>query len=167
MPQRLLIDDDCLGATFSDCRRYRYALWRTWGDGPLLGFIALNPSTADETINDATTRRCIDFARRTKHAGLVMLNLFAWRDVSPAAMMRVKDPIGRENDEHLQRWAHQCHRLVAAWGVPGTFMARDQAVCKLLGQELWCLGRTKGGLPRHPLYIAKATPLQIFWQPSA
>ena len=35
-------------ALLSPCRRYRYALWRRWGDGPPAMFIGLNPSTADD-----------------------------------------------------------------------------------------------------------------------
>lgn len=50
------------GAQFSDCRMYRYALWRVWaqGDG-CITFIGLNPSTADENKDDPTIRRCIGF----------------------------------------------------------------------------------------------------------
>ena len=40
------------GAEFSPCKKYRYKLWRIWDDTlPLVMFIGLNPSTADE-IND-------------------------------------------------------------------------------------------------------------------
>jgi hypothetical protein len=43
------------GAVFSDCRKFRYALWRMWdGDKPLVMIIGLNPSTADEKVNDPT-----------------------------------------------------------------------------------------------------------------
>ncbi|QBE68839.1 protein of unknown function DUF1643 [Synechococcus sp. WH 8101] len=39
-------------AIFSDCRTYRYALWRLWDDSrPCAMFIGLNPSSADEAIN--------------------------------------------------------------------------------------------------------------------
>ena len=36
-------------AKFSACRKYRYALWRTWDESkPYAMIIGLNPSTADE-----------------------------------------------------------------------------------------------------------------------
>lgn len=51
------------GATFSACRNYRYLLWRRWSAEPVLVFICLNPSTADEQHNDPTNRRTIGFAK--------------------------------------------------------------------------------------------------------
>jgi hypothetical protein len=37
-------------AKLSDCRKYRFALWRTWDESkPYAMFVGLNPSTADET----------------------------------------------------------------------------------------------------------------------
>jgi len=52
-------------ASFSLCRTWRYALRRRWSpDGPIIAFIGLNPSTADEINEDPTVRRCIGFARR-------------------------------------------------------------------------------------------------------
>ena len=51
-------------AKFSKDRIYRYALWRIWDDTlPKLLFIGLNPSTADETNDDPTMRRCIRFSK--------------------------------------------------------------------------------------------------------
>ena len=72
------------GARLSPCRTYRYALWRRWGEGPPAMFIGLNPSTADETADDPTIRRCIAFARSWGHGALCMANLFAYRATQPA-----------------------------------------------------------------------------------
>lgn len=48
-----------IGATFSPDRRYRYLLWRMWSPAmPVANFVLLNPSTADETVNDPTVERC-------------------------------------------------------------------------------------------------------------
>jgi hypothetical protein len=66
------------GAEFSPCRRYRYVLWRTWDPAAgSVNFIGLNPSTADEQVDDPTIRCCIGFARDWGYGGLVMTNLFA------------------------------------------------------------------------------------------
>ena len=45
-------------ALFSRDRTYRYRLGHRWGDGAAACFVLLNPSTADETREDPTVRRC-------------------------------------------------------------------------------------------------------------
>jgi len=42
---------------------FRYRLGRRWSDGPVVAFIMLNPSCADEHIDDPSVRRCIGFAQ--------------------------------------------------------------------------------------------------------
>src|SRR5262245_23656231 len=50
------------GAIFSDCEKYRYVLWRQWDlldpEPCFMAFVGLNPSTADESLDDPTIRRC-------------------------------------------------------------------------------------------------------------
>lgn len=49
-----------------------------------------------------------------------------------------------------------CSIIVAAWGVHGGLLGRAEAVVRMLharGQKLHCLGETKDGHPRHPLYV--------------
>src|SRR4051812_29172166 len=74
------------GAELSPCRRYRYELWRKWDEGEVCCFIGLNPSTADETTDDATIRKCRKYAKRWGFAGMLMLNVFAFRATNPADM---------------------------------------------------------------------------------
>ena len=72
------------GADISPCGRYRYSLWRKWGPGATCMFVGLNPSTADETADDPTIRRCMAFARDWGYGALCMANLFAYRATDPA-----------------------------------------------------------------------------------
>lgn len=141
------------GAILSDCRKYRYVLWRQWGDGKSLVFIGLNPSTADETNNDRTISRCIDFAKRWGYDKLVMLNLFAYRTPYPNWMKRARDPIGPDNDRWLRTYCRDAGMIIAAWGADGSFMDRENSVCGMLRGQVHCLGITKHGHPRHPLYM--------------
>ncbi|HEU4641266.1 MAG TPA: DUF1643 domain-containing protein [Gemmatimonadaceae bacterium] len=145
------------GAIFSLCRRWRYALWRTWDDETKrVAFIGLNPSTADEHEDDPTIRRCAGFARAWGYGGLVMLNLFGWRATDPREMRAVVDPVGPGNDAVLREYASnpEVALLVAAWGSDGGYLTRDRAVRNLLaGHDLFTLGLTKSGKPRHPLYL--------------
>ena len=148
---------------FSPCRSYRYTLWREWEgkNDDYVMFIGLNPSTADETFNDPTIRRCIGFAKNWGYGALCMTNLFAFRATKPAVMKMNPDPIGMENDEWLLKMAQEAGTLVAAWGAQGAHLRRDFEVKSLL-KDLHCLGMTKGGHPKHPLYVRGDTVLQRF-----
>lgn len=155
------------GAILSDDGKYRYVLHRQWGKcGPLLALIGLNPSTADHVQDDPTMRREIDFARREGYGGLVKLNLFAFRATQPADMMTSDDPVGPQNDYWLRRELFNADTCWVVWGVNGTFQRRDAAVRAII-YDSWnrhemnveCFGVTKGGQPKHPLYLSKETPL--------
>lgn len=139
-------------ASLSPCRLYRYELWRVWGAGPFVMFIGLNPSTADETNDDPTIRRCVAFARAWGYSGLCMTNLFAFRATDPSDMRAAKDPIGPLNDLTLQTVASTASVVVAAWGAGGTHLARDREVRSAI-PNLTYLRLTKDGHPGHPLYL--------------
>jgi hypothetical protein len=151
------------GAMFSDCRTYRYTLWRMWDeDGPKLNVIGLNPSVADETVDDPTIRRCIGFAKSWGYGGLVMTNLFAYRSTDPKGLLTVDDPVGPKNDDILEFWARAGIPLLA-WGAHPLAGTRAKRLLKKLEYlELSCLGLTKSGAPRHPLYVPKTQPPVAF-----
>ncbi|WP_318521858.1 DUF1643 domain-containing protein [Photobacterium leiognathi] len=149
-------------AVLSSCRKYRYELWRTWDDSkPYAMFIGLNPSTADETEDDPTIRRCINFAKSWGYGGLCMANLFAYRATQPEDMKRASDPIGDKNDETLILLAQNAGVIVGAWGNDGIFLNRSEDVRALIS-ELNVLKVNKSGEPAHPLYL-KSTLTPIKW----
>lgn len=179
MPEQLSLFGGPLAktATFSPDRVYRYTLTRHWGEvpGKRILWIALNPSTADEKVDDNTIRREIGFSRDWGYDGLVKVNLFAFRATLPRDLVASTDPVGEENDLAIVQSARECDRLVAAWGSHGGFLDRDDAVMNLLERdlgkkaELWCLGLTdpkppEKRRPRHPLYLSADTKLQLFWR---
>ncbi len=155
------------GAEFSECRRYRYALWRRW-DGSEINkqvmFIGLNPSTANEAKNDATIRRCIQFAEDWGYAGVIVTNVFGLCSTNPFGLKEVSDPIGPDNDQILRDRQKEASLIVAVWGNHCP-LEREQQVCKVINQTIYCLGTTKSGRPRHPLYLPKDTTLTKFWSP--
>lgn len=152
--------------TFSPCRKYRYSLWREWGGLMPSGkgyamFVGLNPSTADETQDDPTIRRCIAYAKDWGYDGLCMTNLFAYRATQPHDMLAQVDPVGPENDTHLLELAASAGVVVAAWGTHGVHRGRD-AIVKVALPGLHHLRLTQGGHPGHPLYLPKMlTP--VLW----
>src|SRR5262245_14692306 len=148
------------GAVFSPCETCRYRLWRVWEPGGRIAvFIGLNPSTADATADDPTIRRCVGFAKAWGFGGVDVVNLFAFRATTPKEWKRAAEPVGLENDYHLREVTWTAKRVVAAWGVHGSYRGRGDAVLELLraaGVPITCLSRTQAGHPRHPLY-AKAS----------
>jgi hypothetical protein len=156
----------CSRATFDTTRRYRYRLIHDWTGSPeRVAFIMLNPSTADERTLDPTIRRCIGFAKAWGFGGIDVVNLFAWRTTDPAALARVADPIGPRNDGMIAAALRQSAVAVAAWGCERIARHRSAAMERMaveLGVPLFCIGVTRRGDPRHPLYVAGATAARRF-----
>ncbi|KAB1184830.1 MULTISPECIES: DUF1643 domain-containing protein [Haloferax] len=143
-------------AVLSDCREYRYRLTREWNaEKPAVAFLMLNPSTADETEDDPTIRRCIGYAKDWGYGSLVVGNLFALRSSDPSDLREHPDPIGPDNDEHLQFICDNAEMVVAAWGTDGALKERGKEVAQTLNENLYALNTTKEGHPNHPLYQPK------------
>jgi hypothetical protein len=144
-------------AGFSPCGRYRYWLTRTWDTGKApLCWVLLNPSTADDRQDDPTIRRCMSFARSLGYGGIHVVNLFAFRATRPRQLRAADDPVGPANDRFIVRAARRADRVIAAWGCHGAYQGRDREVMALLAQTgapVACLGMTRDGWPRHPLYL--------------
>lgn len=153
-------------ATLSDDRRYRYQLGRRWGTpwaegGRRVLWIMLNPSTADADADDPTIRRCIGFSRAWGYDELVVVNLYALRATDPAELGRAEDPFGPDNATWLDHHLSHADSVIAAWGAHNT--ATNVADALLLEHRpLRCLGTTKDGHPRHPLYVRADQPLEVW-----
>lgn len=150
---------------------YRYLLERVWDERrPRLFFVGLNPSTATAEADDNTLRRVQGFARRLGFGGLLMGNAFAWRTRHPkvlkAAHARGVDVIGPENDAWLVRMHAQAGATLLGFGADAALGGRGVQVARLLasspGPALQCLGLTKEGFPRHPLYLPNRARRRAF-----
>jgi hypothetical protein len=145
------------GAVFSDCRRYRYRLWRCWDDRlPKLVFVMLNPSTADETADDATIERCQRRAGRLGMGQIEVANIFAWRSTDPRELYAIADPVGPDNDSAILEACRGAGPVICAWGAHGDHRDRGKVVLDMLHRAdvaTHHLGLTADGHPRHPLYI--------------
>lgn len=159
-----------MNAVISACGRFRYQLTRGWHGGSRanLGFVMLNPSTADAENNDPTIRKCIGFAQNLGYCGIVVTNLYAYRATDPADLRRAGYPVGDDNDYYIEHAAKRMsvETMVCAWGAGARGLARPAEVLALLrrlGVTPHALALTKDGVPRHPLYLPYAsapTPLQ-------
>lgn len=158
-------------AVLSPCGRYRYSLTREWREEPTprMTFIMHNPSTADADYDDPTIRRCIGFATRLGYGSIRVVNLFAFRATDPEELSRLDcgEAVGPENDRYLLEAISCAGQKVAAWGAISTEDAVSRArsvatVCRIGGHQLWCLGKTKHGRPRHPLYLRNDAVLETW-----
>jgi hypothetical protein len=155
-----------MSAVVSPCGRYRYVLRREVPDlfatRRTALWVMLNPSTADATADDPTIRRCLDFSRAWGCDRMVVVNLYALRTTDPRRLWDAEDPVGPENDAHIGTAAGLAGLTVCAWGGH----AKPERVAQILPllSAPQCLGRTRGGSPRHPLYLPKVTRLEPFDQ---
>lgn len=148
------------GATFSPDRIHRYRLWRIWNASlPVVAFCALNPSTADEEMNDPTIRREIGFAISWGFGGLEKVNIFGARSTDPKRLLDFADPVGPGTDEAIREVTARAGVVVAAWGAlparPPWMRERGRNVLELLTEnaDVHALRVTKAGFPSHPLYL--------------
>lgn len=179
---------DRAGAIFSECRTYRYVLWRKWQrlHNPAPGIIVVsgvlpelakpesgyllwvmaNPSTADAYKNDPTVKRTLDFADRWGYAEEQVCNAFAFRSTDPRKLRHVDDPVGPDNEWRVKLAAEHAHRIVLAWGNIGRINGQADRVrewLKPFADKVFCLGTTeRHGEPCHPLYLPATTPLISF-----
>ena len=151
-------------ATISQGGLYRYDLTRRWAPGiDWAVFVMLNPSTADATIDDPTIRRCISFAQREGYGGLAVVNLYALRTTRPVHLLHHPDPVGPDNAYRVGRWLDAADIVIAAWGAHRLAAHRSGWLTDTVegyDKDLYCLGVTADGSPRHPLYLPTDTPLE-------
>lgn len=126
--------------------------------------VLLNPSTATEAAEDATTTRCGARARALGFGGVVICNLFAFRATRPADLTRSADPVGPANNGVLRAAARapDLGMILCGWGahgarnLDGAQATQVTAMLRRAGRPLCHLGLTAGGAPRHPLYLRTA-----------
>lgn len=155
-------------AEISSCGRYRHSLGRHWyRESGYVLFVGLNPSTADAESDDPTIRRCINFARGWGYGGIEMGNLFDFRATEPKNLRRaIGFAVSDKNDGYLRRAQDRAQLVIAAWGNVPWAETRIREVFRavLCEERRWhCLGLTKGGFPRHPLYTSAASKIKVFW----
>lgn len=146
---------------------HRYWLRRTWDDDLAhIAWVMLNPSTADARVDDPTIRRCVGFSKGWGYGGIEVVNVYNLRATNPKALWGDVDRMGswlhRDVAEYLMD--QQVERAICAWGAhakPG-HAANLLSELERYGIATSCLGKNKGGSPKHPLYLAAKTPPQAW-----
>lgn len=156
-------------ALLDETRKYRYVLTRKINQKPPILFIMLNPSTADEFQDDPTIRRIIGFTKSWGYGVSIVMNIFAYRSSDPSELRKAIDPIGRLNDYYLDLVSNHVDKIIVAWGVNGNYLKRAKKVIDRLPlrNKVFCLEMTKGGYPKHPLYVrSDIVPIPFGWEPN-
>lgn len=150
---------------FSPDRRYRYRLCVTTGasDGPAVNVLMLNPSIADEQVNDPTIER---ICRRAfihgilgrKYDRLIVTNLFALVSTDPKGLMAVDNPAGNpENNQQIVAAARESELTICGWGEHGARYKRAGEVLDILARlqiVTYAFELNASGHPKHPLYVS-------------
>lgn len=148
---------------FSRSGKNRYFLRYVWGSGPILVWFMLNPSIANEQRSDPTVTRCINFSKANGYGGLIVVNTEPLVSTDSKGIRgQLSKTAARYNRRYIAAVAKRHPVVVVAWGGhckrPANVMRR--IVARHGFKKIYCLGTTKAGQPRHPLYLAKSTPLR-------
>lgn len=162
-----------MSAVISDCGRYRYRLERqTIAPSGTILWIMVNPSTADASNDDPTIRKVVGFSKLMGFNRIVVGNLFAYRATDVRELKHVADPIGPDNNYHLDDMIAWADKIMFAWGpiakqpkgLRDRWFHVDRQV-RLRGKKPFCLGTAKDGHPLHPLMQPYAAEVKE-WEPA-
>ena len=147
---------------------YRYRLDRNvdlLGD-KVVAYFGVNPSTADENIDDATVRKWRGFSQRLQANRFIVGNVFAYRATDVSQLACAEDAIGPDNPMHLKSIIAEADILVPCWGsrnkLPEILWPHlDNLLFVLLhsGKPVYCFGKTASQDPKHPLMLGYNTEL--------
>lgn len=162
-------------AVFSPDRVHRYWLERDVAPPPGLTFVyfGVNGSKADETREDQTSKKWIEFTRRNGGHRYIAVNPFAFTATDVGELARAEDPIGPDNDEFIGEAIAEADVLVPCWGsrnkLPERLRPRLQTLLlaillasKIGDVPVKVFGFTESGDPKHPLMLGYDTPL-LHW----
>jgi len=156
-----------VGSCFA-ARQYRYHYWRriNVAGGAAAAFVMLNPGTVYTNAalkSNPTLSNCYEIAKSSGCSWLRVVNLSPLIEHPPDECPRHQPTptVDEKHRAHIESALSDADILIAAWGAPvGDYV--DHIRIWML--EVWagrflCLGHTKDGAPKHPLYVSPKTPL--------
>ena len=158
----MLFGNDNAGIILDNSGKYRYSLWRLWDRRkPIVCWILLNPSTADELKLDPTLIRCKRYSEDWGFGGFRVVNVFGLRSLNSKVLFNNIDPVGNDNDTIIRKECMCVSKIVVGWGnnvlrFKDRFKDRFRELSELLYyEELYALKLTKRYQPAHPLYLRR------------
>lgn len=145
------------GEIYSYCKKYRYDLWRIWDpELKYLMVIGLSPSAADRAISDTYLKRCAIFARKWGFGGIHLCNLFGFQVTDTTVLVSLREPIGKDNDYHIERVAKDAGMVLAGWGNRGDHMLRDEVVMAITDKLEIKVHHMGMSSRAHPIHLISA-----------
>lgn len=151
MQQTQLFNNENSGAVFTADKKQRLSLWRIWDTSkPLVMFIGLNPSTANEFTDDPTIQSVERISRFNGYGGFYMQNCWTYISTDPKFLVW-QDTMS--SDISLLSIRKKCKDVVFAWGNFKIVkdLKRDLDMYRMFPEAL-CIRQNKNGSPVHPLY---------------
>jgi hypothetical protein len=145
-------------AKFSIDKKHRYELSRHWdlSKSDIL-FIMLNPSIANEDIDDPTIKRLISFTREFRHGGFFVANLFTY--ITPySKTLDTSIGLTKLNLKTIKNLVNKVDEVIYAWGNS----IKEPQELKNLVKNPKCFGKNLNGTPKHPLYLSSNSKLIKF-----
>jgi hypothetical protein len=160
-------------ARLSRCGTCRWTLGRQWDDRPILLVCMFNPSDADADIDDPTISIVCHIASHNGFGGVVVVNAIPLRGSKPAGAIEMVNTWDTRQDWYARDCLHynlgvivgevaKAGAVLLAWGALGERCSdwmdnvREEIECALPdGVPLYCLGKTAGGHPKHPMARGK------------
>ncbi len=152
-------------AIFSDCGNYRPYLSRRWAEGEMVTWLCMNPSSATNLVDDATSRKLTRHSQRLGYSGLFLLNVMDYRATDPQQI-----PLDVERSNRNLHYIGKCAALsatvvLAYGGLHGrvrwqNFAAAAVEACG--NAQLHVVLRNANGSPRHPRRFPAHFQLQGF-----
>ncbi len=178
------VGDEISQAGFSKCGNYRLWLKKVISKrNRSLLYFGLNPSKANAYQDDPTIRRLVGFSLRWGYGELFVINLFSRVSSKTPLISKCTNPVGEGNDQQIvssiMKWSEDSRwDLWLGWGRAGNTFGRNIEAISIIELHFknrlnlfpyakgpLCLGLTKNGNPRHPLYAHNSEKLMPFLLP--
>ena len=145
-------------AEFCSENKNRFLLKREWSKSKKkVLYIMFNPSNADQTKDDPTIRRLINFSKKFNYGGFFVGNLHTHISSNPNKIDSSQN-ISKKNFKILVRLINSVNDVVYAWGNN----TNEPNFLKQIVDSPMCLGKNKDGSPSHPLYLPSNSKLLKF-----
>lgn len=120
-------------------------------------FCLCNPSTASAEVDDATERRGWGYTLAWGFGKFVFVNTNPFRSTDPKKARVPDELVLAQNDLYLLTHAQAAAVVVCAWGENASPTLVSRALHTLRNKSnvpVQALALTKGGWPKHPLYLS-------------